>query len=59
MHILICILIVKGTKFNITQIGSKLTYFEKSYIPLTLARHQVLELAFMGMLILSVISFAV
>lgn len=50
MHTLICILIVKGTKFNITQIGSKLTYFEKSYIALSLARHQVLELAFMGML---------
>lgn len=58
MHTLICIPIVKGTKFNVTQIGSKLTYFEKSYIPLSLARHQVLELAFMGMLIVSVTSFA-
>lgn len=49
---------VKGTKFNITQIGSQLPYFEKSYIPLSLARYQVLELAFMGMLFVSVTSFA-
>lgn len=57
MHPLICIPIVKGIKFTITQIGSKLTYFEKLYTPDFGKTPNTGALAFMRMLIVSVTSF--